>query len=242
MFHTALKAGRVRAENEYDPKRTETPMTFSLQRTSLIAVVVLTLGAGGDPARQAMPPVSPKFDPPANALFAEAFRDRSLEGWSPDRPGVWTVVRGVLRADLPDKKQEFSFIHAGDSTWTDYAVDLDVCGMRGVDKGVVVRASNSRGLGVDLRGPGYSDLLLHVNQRPVGRAGATNGNGTWYHLRVELRGTECRALVDGNEVIRRKITVPLPASGRIALPAYTGGVGQCTVYYDNIVVTRLKTL
>jgi hypothetical protein len=28
--------------------------------------------------------------------------------------------------------------------------------------------------------------------------------------------------------------------GRIALPAYTGGSGQCTVYYDNVVVTALK--
>ena len=31
----------------------------------------------------------------------------------------------------------------------------------------------------------------------------------------------------------------LRRNGAIALPAYTGGVGQCTVYYDNIVVTRI---
>ena len=29
------------------------------------------------------------------------------------------------------------------------------------------------------------------------------------------------------------------ASGGIALAAYTGGVGECTVYYDNVVVTSL---
>ena len=30
-----------------------------------------------------------------------------------------------------------------------------------------------------------------------------------------------------------------PASGGIALAAYTGGVGECTVYYDNVLVTAL---
>ncbi|MEQ1831434.1 MAG: hypothetical protein ABL977_00150 [Candidatus Eisenbacteria bacterium] len=29
-------------------------------------------------------------------------------------------------------------------------------------------------------------------------------------------------------------------TGAIALPAYTGGSAQCTVYYDNIVVTALR--
>jgi len=28
--------------------------------------------------------------------------------------------------------------------------------------------------------------------------------------------------------------------GRIALAAYTGGTGQCTVYYDNVIVTSLS--
>jgi len=92
---------------------------------------------------------------------------------------------------------------------------------------------------VDLRGPGYSDLILHVNQMPQGRVAATNGNGQWYHLRVEVRGTECAAFVNRTEVIRKRMKGTLPPKGRIALPAYTGGVGQCTVYYDNIVVTRL---
>jgi hypothetical protein len=31
-------------------------------------------------------------------------------------------------------------------------------------------------------------------------------------------------------------------AGQIALPAYTGGVGKCTVYYDNVVVTALDSI
>jgi hypothetical protein len=59
----------------------------------------------------------------------------------------------MLVADLPDAKQQHSALYAGDEDWTDYAVDLDVCGMRGVDKGVVVRVKDARGIGIDLRVP-----------------------------------------------------------------------------------------
>ena len=40
--------------------------------------------------------------------------------------GVWTVTRGMLRAELPDDRQEHSMLYAGDSTWTNYALDVDV--------------------------------------------------------------------------------------------------------------------
>ena len=108
----------------------------------------------------------------------------------------------------------------------------------GYEQAMPLLAEHFQVFAVDLRGPGYSDLVLHVNQMPQGRVQATNGNGQWYHLRVEVHGDQCAVLVDGKEVIRKKVKSS-PPSGRIALPAYTGGVGQCTVYYDNIVVTRL---
>ena len=145
----------------------------------------LSLGAA-DSLRVAAPPPSPPFKPPASALFADDFSSDSLSGWRADSLAtVWRVRDGVLRGDLPDVKQAHSFLFAGDPSWTDYAVDLDVCGMRGVDKGVVVRVQNGTGLGVDLRGPGYQDVLLHRREWPMGRASAINGNAVWHHLRVE---------------------------------------------------------
>jgi hypothetical protein len=74
----------------------------------------------------------------------------------------------------------------------------------------------------------------------LGRAPVHNDNGLWHHLRVESLDSRYRVLVDGKLVLER--TDPRHAShqGRIALAAYTGGEGQCTVYYDNVVVTALR--
>ena len=151
----------------------------------------------------------------------------------------WEVRDGMLRADLPDVKQAHSFLFAGDSTWTDYAVDFDVCGMRGVDKGVVVRVSRRHGLGVDLRGAEHQDVLLFVNEFPAGSSKVENANGSWHHVRVAIRGSACRVTVDNRVVVDRHLLIKPPRRGGIALAAYAGGVGQCTVYYDNVVVMPL---
>jgi len=207
----------------------------------VVAGSTLLLGASSpDMARNAVPQRPPKFDPPRNALLSDDFSD-GLNKWEADRDAVWTIRNGMLRADLPDSKQERSFLYAGSEDWTNYSVDLDILGMRGVDKGVVVRVENSAGVGVDLRGPGYQDVVMYHRERQMGHASVENGNGAWHHLRIECRGSRFRVFVDG--VLKLDRDDPKLASkygkGRIALAAYTGGVGQCTIWYDNIVVAPL---
>jgi hypothetical protein len=174
-------------------------------------------------------------------MFVDAFANGSLEGWATDDAAVWSIRNGVLRAELPDEKQAYSFLYAGDSTWVDYALDFDVCAMRGVDKGCGVRVMpGKKGLGIDLRGPGYDDLKLYVNQFPAGAAKFKNANRTWHHMRVEIRGKDkCRVAIDGRVVFDRELRPDPPRRGGIALAAYTGGLGQCTVYYANVVVSAL---
>ena len=214
---------------------------MNLVRTAMLAgTTLLVLGAGTDDTRFATPSQAPKLrKPAAGLLFAEDFSQASLKNWKPDRPGVWTVSKGMLRADLPDQKQVRSLIHTGDTTWTDVAVDLDVCMMRGVDKGVVVRVRGAAGTGVDLRGGSYQDVVMYEREWPMGRARATNANGTWNHLRVEARGNRYRVFVNGELKLDKVDVRNARRAGSIALPAYTGGVGMCTVYYDNIVVTQI---
>ena len=208
---------------------------------ALTGTALLLLGASRDDTRYAVPSSAPRLQKPtAGVLFADDFSRDSLRDWAPDRDGVWSVWRGMLRADLPDQKQLRSLIHTGDTAWTDIAVDLDVCMMRGVDKGVVVRVLGEQGTGVDLRGGGYQDVVMYQREWPMGRARATNANGTWNHLRVEVRGSRYRVYVNGELKLDRVDAKNGRRSGAIALPAYTGGVGQCTVYYDNVVVTRLS--
>jgi len=202
-------------------------------------LAILALGAAFDPSREAIPPTPPRFAPPANALFSDDFHDKTLPGWEPDQPGVWSVRHGMLRAELPDVKQQRAFLYAGSETWTNYAVDLDVCQMRGVDKGVAVRVVAQRGIGVDLRGQGYEDIVMYRREWPMGKARVVNANGVWHHLRVEARRSRFRVFVNGDLLIDRTDQKNAFPQGRIALPAYTGGVGQCTLYYDNVVVTPL---
>lgn len=202
-----------------------------------VPLLALLLPGASDPTRFALPPTPPKpAAPHGPVLFRDDFSD-DLANWAPDTSGTWTVWRRMLRADLPDVKQARAFLYAGDEAWRDYALDFDVCGMRGVDKGAAVRVQDEAGFAVDLRGGSYQDIVAYSREWPVGKASATNANGTWSHVRIEARGDRFRVHVNGELKIER--TDPRRPRGRIALAAYTGGVGKCTVYFDNVMVTKL---
>ena len=145
----------------------------------------------------------------------------------------------MLSAHLPDKPQERSLIYTGSVDWGDYAVDLDVFQSRGADKGLVVRVRGDVGIGVDLRGGEYQDVLVYRRELPLGHAEAPNPDHQWHHLRVEARGSRYSVFVDGRRVLRCHDKLPGARNGRIALPAYTGGKGACSVFYANVVVTSL---
>ena len=225
-------------------RREHTPDRWVFAAALLLAVTLTTsTHVEADPISGVSLPPSPGFDRPTHALFVDDFTDRTLKAWRADRDSVWSVRDGMLRAALRDERQLHSFLYAGDSRWIDYALDFDVCGMQGVDKGCAVRVEpGKKGLGVDLRGPGYDDLKLYVNQFPVGSAKFENPSGTWHHLRIEIRGRDrCKVIIDGNIVLDHRLRPPAPSRGGIALSAYTGGVGHCVVYYDNVAVTPLDT-
>lgn len=216
-------------------------MRMLSRRLLIVPAFCLAVAAAPDPAREALPPPPPRMARPAGTvLFADDFQDKRLGKWEADREGVWQAKHGMVRADLPDLKQEHSFLYAAEGAWRDVALDVDMCAMRGVDKGVVVRAAGGSGIGVDLRGPGYQDVLLHHRQWPLGKARVVNGNGVWHHLRIEATGTRYRVFVNGALLIDRGDAKREAPAGRVGLAAYTGGVGQCTVYYDNVVVTALE--
>jgi len=212
-------------------------------RAPAFAVILAGVtGVCGDRAVNGEPgapgvPKSPRFEKPQGALMADDFSRPGLAGWRADQNGVWKVVNGMLRAHLPDKPQQRSVLRAGGTGWTDYAVDVDVCMTRGVDKGFAVRVQEDDGVGVDLRGPGYDDVLLQRGWTRLGHAEVPNANGAWQHLRVEARGAQYRVFVNGRQLIEAEDGES--DRGGIAMAAYTGGLGKCTVYYDNLVVTPL---
>lgn len=167
------------------------------------------------------------------------FRSGLPAGWTFDRPEFWSVDRGRLRVKLPDQKQEKSFAWFGSESWRDYQVDLDVCGIRGVDKGIAVRNQGEEAIGIDLRGPGYDDLVMFRGYRQLGKARVVNPNGRWHHVRVVVRGTRYQVYV--NRALALDVTDDTDSrpAGRIALAAYTGGAGACEILFDNVVVRAL---
>lgn len=172
-------------------------------------------------------------------LFACNFEHGRPKGMAFDREDVWEVVDGKLRAVLPARRQVRSFAYVGSDAWTDYAVEFDVSGERGVDKGVLVRVENGKGVGIDLRADGYDDVVMYRGFTQLGRAPAPNRNGKWYRLRVEVQGPHYRVYV--NRALKLDYVDPKDErpSGRLALAAYTGGIGECVLWFDNLVVTRL---
>jgi hypothetical protein len=215
---------------------------ISAQRLGLPAVILLAaLGGPVGSATATLPTVPP---PPGDAkvsgeaIFMEDFR--TLDAWRADRDSVWSVEDGVLCGRLPDGKQERSFLIAGSEDWQDYALDLDLCQVRGVDKGVAVCMRGGRGIGVDLRGGEYQDVLLYRQQAPLGSAKLPNADRTWRPLRVETRGARFAVLVNGVRVLERRDPLGSMRRGRIALAAYTGGHGECVVCYANVKVTRFE--
>ena len=187
---------------------------------------------------------APPPAPPARAvrgplLLMDDFGDASLGRWKVDRQGVWSVRRGMLLGELPDERQQHSLIECGSDDWGDIALDVDVCQTLGVDKGAVVRVGKGHGVGVDMRGPGYNDVLLNRGEWPIGRGKAALPNGVWHHLRIEAVGHRYRVFVDDALVIDRIDLSRSHPRGHIGLAAYTGGVGQCRVWYDHLRVTAL---
>ena len=214
--------------------------TLAIASGCLVALAVAVVTA--DPARDPLPQTQPHMTRPRGpVLFRDDFSDTTLSAWTRDRAGVWSVRHGLLRAELPNARQQHSFLYAGSEEWRDYAVDLDMCMIRGVDKGVAVRVQGDDGIGVDLRGPGYQDVIIQHREWPMGKARATNANTVWQHLRVEVVGNRYRVFVNGDLVLEATDKKHHRMNGRIALSAYTGGSGECLVYYDHVVVTALTS-
>jgi hypothetical protein len=198
----------------------------------LVAVAFLAIGLGA--ARGA-----PDSSAARSILFEDHFDGKGSGGWRFDRPGVWRVSGGRFRAELPPQRQLRSFAYVGDVSWRDYSVDFDVCGVRGVDKGIAVRVEGKRGVGIDLRGGRYGDLLMYEGFDSWGKEPVANVDGEWIHMRVEVRGAQYRVWVRGRLVLDYTDPDQRRPHGGIALAAYTGGTGACLVLYDNVVVRAL---
>jgi len=201
-------------------------------RASLVLAATVIAAAGAS---------APSPTPARGVVVQAKFHTPNLpEGWTFDRPEIWSVDRGRLRARLPDEKQEKSLAYFGREHWKDYQLDLDVYGVRGVDKGFAVRSQGEEGIGIDLRGPGYDDVVMYRGYSQLGRASVANANRRWHHVRVIVRGNRYQVFVNRRLRIDYVDEDNERPAGRLALAAYTGGAGECEVLFDNVMVRTLN--
>src|SRR5262249_33482540 len=145
--------GSLRPDGGTGATRVHLPPTAPAREASRMRLILgfllgtLALGASLAAADEPPPPPPPR-PVTGTVLFAEDFRDTTLARWRSDRAGVWSVSKHMLRGVLPDVRQQHSLIEAGSDEWTDVALDVDVCQIRGVDKGAVVRVTKGSGIGV----------------------------------------------------------------------------------------------
>ena len=212
-----------------------------MRRTSVICLVATVLLLAHEPVPLGSETMREATADRGDLLFRDSFDDTLSPQWTVDRPDAWQVVDGHLRATQPNEKQVRSFAYAGSDRWRDYAVDFDVCGVRGVDKGAVVRVDGDRrGVGIDLRSNRYMDILMYRGYEHWARASIPNRNGVWYHVRIEARRNRYRVFVNDTPTIDFTDESNSRPRGRIALAAYTGGVAECEILFDNVEVRALR--
>ena len=84
----------------------------------------------------------------------------------------------------------------------------------------------------------YHDWL--ETNKQLDKQSVANHNRRWHHLRIEARGPRYKVWVNGKLKINYDDQANSRPVGRLALAAYTGGVGECEVLYDNVVVRSLR--
>ncbi|MFI5927228.1 pectate lyase [Micromonospora sp. NPDC051543] len=170
----------------------------------------------------------------AATIFTDTFSDGDASGWSKSG-GAWAVDgAGVFQQSNAGSELARQF--AGDTGWTDYAVQARVrpgsFGSSSALVGLAARSTSStRMYRLALLGSGRAELQA-VNGSSVTAIGSAPlgvTTGTWYTLRVEVNGSTIRGFVNGAQI----------ASGSSSL-AGAGRIGLVTAYasggFDDVVV------
>jgi pectate disaccharide-lyase len=182
----------------------------------------------------------------AATLFSADFENGSISSWSKSG-GTWSVVSdGSQVAQQSDTGTDRARLFAGDSGWTNYAVQARVkpLAFNGSNRLVALasRASGSTKM--------YRLALINANRvelqafngssiTVIGSASLTVSTNTWYTLRIEASGSTIRGLVNGAQVASGTNT--MNSAGRIALFTEFASARFDDVLVDGTVTTPPTT-
>ena len=187
-------------------------------------------------------------------MFEDAFDSGISPEWTigsagcESSTGSWSASSGELCGQVHGYEECTSAV-VGDPNWVNYALSFDVTLVEGLDR---------------IAGIHYVDFThqLHLNMNSwLGKVVMVAGSGdiifespyplelgVTYHVRFGIFGTEAGIQIDGVNVggvdVSPWITDgTIPASGKIALQSYSGGlVNTNHTCYDNVVVESLSAV
>jgi len=170
---------------------------------------------------------------PTEILLKEDFNDGIAQGFG-DEVGSWEVVDGRYTATTGS----YRFSTAGDLRWKDYSLEADFINAR--DGGFLVRAQDHNNAIALVVRPTFDDIYWHI--REGGSWGARYESSTLghkpgenLHVKVEVRGNELKAYIDGKLATTLRWEGFL--EGKIAL--YLSSPSD--QYWDNVLVHGAPT-
>jgi hypothetical protein len=174
------------------------------------------------------------------ARFSDSFGSTSLNGWS-IVSGSWAVVNGAVQSTGP-ATQGYYMMVTGQTSWTNYTVNLKTMLEAGTDYAVGVRWQDNQtwyactetinGLATITKFTASQTGGTVLAQKSIGPA-ALN---TWHSWRIDVQGSAITFTVDG--VLAGSVTdtsSPL-TSGKVALMVAPG----CIADFDDVQITPLS--
>ncbi len=181
-------------------------------------------------------------------IFTENFNS-DLHQWTLEQgqSNMWTINNGTLLAQDEGTLKSGRLNTSG--LWDNYALELDLNNLNGVDEGVGFRRTDGDNT--------YEITLRHgngeFNTPEIILVKVQNGintiiqdthtielkNQQWYHLKIEIFQQHLQVFLDNQIIFDLDDSQPLKTGG-ISLSYWTGDLGRASVRFDNVIVNTIS--
>lgn len=213
---------------------------FDLRASHLLFTVLLVVVATASPARAQV------------ILFQDDFDAGLGPGWTFGSPvcdsGTWRCEDGQLCNHITGY-EVCTVAIAGDATWSNYAVSVDVTLNAGNNRIVAINwVDRTHHVHVNLNSFFNAALIVTGEDQIIMSAPFEFVAGATYNVRLGIFGTVLGVEIDGVGIGTIDVSPWIaagivPAQGRIALWGWAGGAVQINdICFDNVVVEQLQAV
>lgn len=189
------------------------------------------------------------FPRKVNAIvyFYDYFDNPDYQKWDFIGNGGWSIVEGKLGIRLnPGLSNALPKDIYWDSSWTNYVYKVDLLGVAGTDKNIVINFNDNGN---------YYEMHAHEDHihfdkyvggiyYPLTVLSGQNSypftliNGTTYHFKFIKNGHNIKVFLNNTQIFDLSDNAPY-LEGKIGLRVGTGAVSPTEVWYDNVMVCSL---